>query len=93
MPGFSGITATRLRSSGPAPSASGTPATSADPDVGRISVPSTRTVVVFPAPLGPRKPNTSPAPTSNVRSWNAVRCPKLFVKPEARIAGASTPAL
>ncbi len=38
----------------------GIPATIADPELGAISVPSVRTVVVLPAPLGPRKPNTSP---------------------------------
>ena len=32
------------------------PATSARPSVGAISVTSMRTVVDFPAPLGPRKP-------------------------------------
>ena len=32
----------------------------ADPEFGASSVPSVRIVVVFPAPLGPRKPNTSP---------------------------------
>ena len=36
------------------------PATIADPELGAISVPRVRTVVVLPAPLGPRKPNTSP---------------------------------
>ena len=32
------------------------PATSARPPVGRSSVASMRTVVLFPAPFGPRKP-------------------------------------
>lgn len=36
------------------------PATVADPEVGVSSVPSVRTVVVLPAPFGPRNPNTSP---------------------------------
>ena len=44
------------------------PATVAEPEVGAMSVPSVRTVVVFPAPFGPRKPNTSPWPTSNETS-------------------------
>jgi hypothetical protein len=39
---------------------SGKPATVADPDVGASRVPRVRTVVVLPAPFGPRKPNTSP---------------------------------
>jgi hypothetical protein len=38
----------------------GSPATVAEPEVGASRVPSVRTVVVFPAPFGPRKPNTSP---------------------------------
>jgi hypothetical protein len=38
----------------------GIPATMADPELGAMRVPSARTVVVLPAPLGPRKPNTSP---------------------------------
>ena len=36
------------------------PATTAAPDVGAMSVPSVRTVVVFPASVGPRNPSTSP---------------------------------
>ena len=38
----------------------GLSATVAEPDVGARSVPRVRTVVVLPAPFGPRKPNTSP---------------------------------
>ena len=34
-----------------------------------------RIVVVFPAPLGPRKPVTMPGRTSRVRSSTAVRSP------------------
>ena len=52
--------AMRRRMSTPFSGASGMPATVADPEVGAISVPSVRTVVVFPAPFGPRNPNTSP---------------------------------
>src|SRR6476620_2485857 len=40
------------------------PATVAVPAVGRSSVVSIRSVVVLPAPLGPRKPTTSPSATS-----------------------------
>ncbi|MDQ1653507.1 MAG: hypothetical protein QOI35_2707 [Cryptosporangiaceae bacterium] len=36
------------------------PAQVPEPDVGAMSVPSVRTVVVLPAPFGPRKPKTSP---------------------------------
>ena len=50
----------RARIAGPFSALNGMPATVADPEVGAISVPSVRTVVVLPAPLGPRKPNTSP---------------------------------
>ena len=50
----------RARIAGPFAALSGIPATVAEPAVGAISVPRVLTVVVFPAPLGPRKPNTSP---------------------------------
>ena len=50
----------RDRIAGPFSALSGIPATIAEPEVGAISVPSVRTVVVLPAPFGPRKPNTSP---------------------------------
>jgi hypothetical protein len=35
----------------------------AETEVGAISVPRVRTVVVLPEPFGPRNPNTSPYPT------------------------------
>ena len=66
------------------------PATTAEPAVGAISVPSVRTVVVLPAPFGPRKPNTSPHPTLNETSDSAVRSPKRLVSPSTVIA--SSPA-
>jgi hypothetical protein len=50
----------RRRISTPFSGVSGIPATVAEPDVGAMSVPSVRTVVVLPAPFGPRKPKTSP---------------------------------
>jgi hypothetical protein len=50
----------RARIVGPLHPLSEIPATVADPALGAISVPSVLTVVVFPAPFGPRKPNTSP---------------------------------
>ncbi len=37
------------------------PATNASPEEGSRRPQSMRIVVVFPAPLGPRKPNTSPS--------------------------------
>jgi hypothetical protein len=42
-----------------------TPKTSAVPEVGGRKHEIMRTVVVFPAPFGPRKPTTSPGATSN----------------------------
>ena len=47
------------------------PSTSAVPDVGRSRPMTTRMVVDFPAPLGPRKPVTVPALASKVRSSTA----------------------
>ena len=40
-------------------------------EVGKISCMSSFSVVVLPAPLGPRKPKTSPCPTCSVRSSRA----------------------
>jgi hypothetical protein len=56
------------------------PATIADPELGAISVPSVRTVVVLPAPFGPRNPNTSPLATLNETSDTAVRPSKTLVR-------------
>ena len=47
------------------------PPTRACPPVGITRVVSTPTVVVLPAPLGPRRPNTSPVPTSRFSSSTA----------------------
>ena len=63
------------------------PATVAEPEVGAISVPRVRTVVVLPAPLGPRNPNTSPWATSKDTSEKAVRCPKRLVSRSTARAG------
>src|SRR3954454_4596212 len=52
------------------------PATYAAPEVGRASVQSMLMVVVLPAPLGPRKPKTSPAATSKLTPRTASRSPK-----------------
>jgi hypothetical protein len=57
-PGDSGITEIHQRVKGPFLGLDGIPATIVDPELGGISVPSVRTVVL-PAPLGPRKPDTS----------------------------------
>jgi hypothetical protein len=58
----------RRRISTPFSGVSGMPAIVAEPEVGAMSVPSVRTVVVSPAPLGPRKPKTSPWPISKETS-------------------------
>src|SRR6201992_912859 len=52
------------------------PATSADPSLGLVSVQSMLIVVVLPAPLGPRKPKTSPVPTSKFTPLTASKSPK-----------------
>ena len=44
-----------------------------------------RIVVDFPAPLGPRKPVTSPCSTSKLRSSTATTSPYLFVSPRTSI--------
>ena len=46
------------------------------PLVGRSSVQSMPMVVVLPAPLGPRKPKTSPAATRKLTPATAWRAPK-----------------
>jgi hypothetical protein len=50
------MTAIRRRISIPFSGMSGTPATVAEPEVGESRVPSVRTMVVLPAPFGPRNP-------------------------------------
>ena len=79
--------AIRRRISTPFSGVSGIPATVAEPEVGAMSVPSVRTVVVFPAPFGPRNPNTSPWPTSKETSWNATRSPKRLLRRSTESAG------
>ena len=56
------------------------PATLADPLVGGMYPVRIRIVVVFPAPLGPRKPRISPLGTSNEMSSTAVMRPYCFVR-------------
>jgi hypothetical protein len=70
----------RERIAGPFFAFKGMPATIADPELGAISVPNVRTVVVLPAPFGPRNPNTSPLATLNETSDTAVRPPKTLVR-------------
>src|SRR5262249_40838912 len=57
------------------------------PDVGRASVQSMLIVVVLPAPLGPRNPNTSPGATSKLTPRTASTSPKDFFKSRTSIAG------
>src|SRR5262249_44940848 len=78
--------AIRRRISTPFSGVSGIPATVAEPEVGAMRVPSVRTVVVFPAPFGPRNPNTSPRVISKETSWNAIRSPKRLLSPRTERA-------
>src|SRR5438477_3125287 len=79
----------RWRISVPLSAVRGMPATTADPDVGATSVPRVRTVVVFPAPFGPRKPKTSPEVTVKDTSSKAVRPPNRLVRWSTTRAGGS----
>src|SRR5437763_9130861 len=63
------------------------PATCATPEVGLASVQSMLIVVVLPAPLGPRNPNTSPVATSNSTPRTAWTSPKFLIRPLTAIAG------
>src|SRR5215207_1874592 len=58
-----------------------TPKTSTDPSSGTTSVEITRTSVLFPLPLGPRMPTTSPRPTaSETESRARTTSPRRFLK-------------
>src|SRR5260370_38408469 len=65
------------------------PATNAWPPLGVMSVVSIRTIVVFPAPLGPSSPKTSPRRTSKLTLSTAVNAPKHLVRSLVCIAGES----
>src|SRR3954470_11189372 len=56
-----------------------TPAIEISPAVGRRMPAIMRSVVVLPAPLGPRKPNSSPRGTSRSIASTAVKLPYCFV--------------
>src|SRR5689334_12623473 len=58
------------------------------PPVGFTSPSSILSVVVLPAPFGPRKPTILPSSTVNERSSTASTSPKRFVSPETSIARA-----
>src|SRR3954447_6104187 len=81
------MTAIRLRIATPFSGNSGIPATLAVPELGVSSVASVRTIVVLPAPFGPRNPNTSPYDTANVTSSTAMRSPNRFVRLRTSSAG------
>jgi hypothetical protein len=51
------------------------------PAVGSMKPASMRMVVDLPAPLGPRKPTTSPLATEKLTSSTAVKLPNRFVSP------------
>ena len=59
------------------------PRTWARPPSVRYMPSSTRIVVDFPAPLGPRKPWIWPLPTPRSRPFKALTLPKLLMRPSA----------
>src|SRR5205814_552141 len=67
------------------------PATVALPAVGLASVQSMLIVVDFPAPFGPRKPNTSPVATLKSTPRTASTSSKLFASPSTTMAGRQRP--
>ena len=81
--------AIRRRIATPLSGLSGIPLTNAVPAEGDNRVPRVRTIVVLPAPLGPRNPTTSPCPTSKQTSWKAMRSPNRFDKCSTKSAGAA----
>src|SRR5437667_12479383 len=62
------------------------PATNASPALGAISPRSIRIVVDLPAPLGPRKPCTSPVLTARSRPSSARVRPNDLYRPDTEIA-------
>src|SRR5262249_46382157 len=63
------------------------PRTLARPDVGRSSAHSMRMAVDFPAPLLPRRPNTSPSSTLKLRSSTAVKAPNRLTRCSTSMTG------
>src|SRR5579862_8338775 len=61
--------------------------TFACPSVGATSVPIMRSVVVFPAPLGPSSPVIAPSGARNVTSFTAWTGPKAFASAWVSITG------
>src|SRR3954453_14909965 len=68
------------------------PPTRALPDVGLTSVQSMLMVVLLPAPLGPRKPNTSPGETAKDTPRTASTSPKDFLRSWTSMAAAAVAA-
>ena len=68
-----------------------TPHTCAPPEDTPIRPASIRTVVVFPAPFGPRRPKISPSVISRLNPSTATAAPKRRVRPSVRIMRAPTP--
>ena len=60
------------------------PITQATPEVGGKRVVSIRTVVVFPAPLGPTTPKISPSFTEKETPSTATLVPNTLLKPSTR---------
>src|SRR4051794_3300936 len=81
------------RRTAPASFTTSRPWMSARPLSGRSNVVSTRTVVVLPAPFGPRTPSTVPAGTARSTPRRAWTEPKDFCSPSTRIAGWDVPEL
>ncbi len=63
----------------------------AEPEVGVTSDSSIRSVVVFPAPFGPRNPVIRPGSTEKERSCTAATLPKCLVRPLTSIRLPSCP--
>src|SRR3989442_15776965 len=68
-------------------SPTGLPSSQPSPDDGLRRPSSSFTAVVLPAPLGPRKPNTSPRGTVIDRPARATVCPNLLVSSTVFTAG------
>src|SRR5215208_1315481 len=68
------------------------PATVPRPALGRTRPVSILMVVVFPAPLGPRKPKTSPRRTAKLTASTAVKAPYRRVSPSTSTAAAAAEA-
>src|SRR5258708_34816492 len=67
--------------------ATSNPPTVARPDVGASNPHKMRIVVDLPAPLGPRKPKTSPCATSSETLSTATKSPKRLTRFSRRTAG------